>query len=42
MPPGCLASSAMLGYAYQSGLIDIARNIQIRLVEEGEEEEEED
>ena len=42
MPAGCLASSAMLGYAYQSGLIDIARNIQIRLVEEGEEEEEEE
>ena len=32
----------MLGYAYQSGLLDIVRNVQIRLVEEGEEEEEEE
>ena len=37
---GCVASTAMLGYAYSSGLVDVMKNIEIRWGEEEEEEEE--
>jgi len=36
---GCVASGAMLGYAYSSGLLDIIRNVEVRVVEDDEEEE---
>lgn len=36
---GCVASGAMLGYAYSSGLLDIIRNVEIRVVDDEEEEE---
>jgi len=41
---GCVATTAMLGYAYTSGLVDIVRNVEIRWGEEDDEEydEEED
>ena len=39
--PGCVASGAMLGYAYSSGLLDIIRNVEVRVVDEEEEEDEE-
>ena len=38
--PGCVASGAMLGYAYSSGLLDIIRNVEVRVVDEEEEEDE--
>jgi len=38
---GCVASGAMLGYAYSSGLLDIIRNVEVRVVDEEEEEDEE-
>ena len=37
---GCVASGAMLGYAYSSGLLDIIRNVEVRVVDDDEEEEE--
>ena len=37
-----VAATAMLGYAYTSGLVDVARNIELRFGEEEEYEEEED
>ena len=39
---GCVASGAMLGYAYSSGLLDIIRNVEVRVVDDDEEEEEDD
>jgi len=33
---GAFATTAMLGYAYHSGLVDIARNIEIRIVNDEE------
>ena len=36
---GCVASGAMLGYAYSSGLLDIIRNVEIRVVDDDDEEE---
>ena len=36
---GCVASGAMLGYAYSSGLLDIIRNVEVRVVDDDEEEE---
>jgi len=41
---GCAATTAMLGYAYTSGLVDVVRNIEIRIGddEEDEYEDEED
>jgi len=35
---GCVATTAMMGYAYTSGLVDVVRNIEIRIGEEEEEE----
>ena len=35
---GCVASGAMLGYAYSSGLLDIIRNVEVRVVDDDEEE----
>ena len=40
--PGCLASGAMLGYAYKSGLAEEFRNIHIRIGDDEEEYEEEE
>jgi len=39
---GCLASTAMLGYAYTSGLVDVVRNVEIRWGEDDDEEYEEE
>lgn len=39
---GAVATTAMLGYAYTSGLIDIVRSIEIQLVDEEYEDEEEE
>lgn len=39
---GCVATTAMLGYAYTSGLVDVVRNVEIRWGDEEEEEEEYD
>jgi metaxin len=33
---GCVAASAMIGYAYASGLVDVVRNSQIVYIEGGE------
>ena len=38
---GCVATGAMLGYAYSSGLVDIARNIEIHLGGDDDDDEEE-
>lgn len=38
---GCAATTAMLGYAYASGLVDVVRNIEIRIGDDEEDEEEE-
>jgi len=39
---GCVASGAMLGYAYTSGLLDVVRNIEFRITDEDDEEDEEE
>jgi len=38
----CAATTAMLGYAYTSGLVDVVRNIEIRIGEEDDEYEDEE
>jgi len=38
---GCVATTAMLGYAYGSGLVDIVRNIELRVVDDDEDYEDE-
>jgi metaxin len=36
---GCVAGGAMLGYAYTSGILEVIRDIEIRVVDDGDEEE---